>query len=266
MSYKTGIGQKILGNILYNNSNVEGNLSGNNISSIEYVNTQFQPFEPEINNINLTLTSLMIQLITLQNEYNILLQKNDRVIGSIITTSLLNPPSNYKLCNGDLIPTADYRELFNIIGYNYGGSGSNFALPNINQYFILGGNSSINNLPFSNLFSGNGFLGATNNYLKFGNISTFPIIDVMPPHTHTLNIEPHFHVIGFELQPYATTGLTNYVKSANQDGSHYSATAFSNIGINSGGRNVQQRDPISGISGLNYTPPFISINFYICVS
>jgi len=271
MSYKSGISQNILSNILYSNSNLEGQLSGDNISSIEYVNTEFQTVQQEVNNISLTsqmnqLTILQNEINNLQNQYNILLQKNNRVIGSIITTSLLIPPSNYKLCNGDLIPTTDYPELFNIIGYSYGGSGFNFALPNINQYFILGANNTINNLPVSNLFSGNGFLGATNNYLKFGNISTFPIIDVMPSHTHTMNNLPHSHIIGYDFQPYATTGLTHYVKSANQDGSHNSDTAFTNISMGSGGRDVQEIDNISNITGLNYTPPFISINFYMCVS
>jgi microcystin-dependent protein len=41
-------------------------------------------------------------------------------------------PVNWALCNGQLLPIAQYTALFSLLGTNYGGNGTtNFALPNL---------------------------------------------------------------------------------------------------------------------------------------
>lgn len=39
------------------------------------------------------------------------------------------PPTGWFLCYGQLLSTTSYPELFNVLGYVYGGSGASFALP-----------------------------------------------------------------------------------------------------------------------------------------
>ena len=256
MSYRTCNDQRILKNVLYSNNTLSGDLSGDNLASVEYVN----------NNISsIDLTTQKNELITLQNELNILIEKNKRIIGSITPSILLNPPTNYLICNGNSLLVSDYQELFNIIGYNYGGSGLNFSIPDFRSYYVLGGNNNINNLSFSNLFSGNNTTGATNNYLKFGSISTFPILTECPPHTHSYVDNGHSHSLPTDTQPFSTVGEIQYIKNANQDGNINSASNTTGIQILDAGNAIQATDPYSGLNGVNYTPPWFSITFLICV-
>jgi len=39
--------------------------------------------------------------------------------------------------------------------------------------------------------------------------------------------------------------------------------SYTNIQINNNGSNIQQTDPLSNISGVNITPPFFAVYFYI---
>jgi microcystin-dependent protein len=215
MSYRSSQ-QKVLKNILYSNNTLSGDLTGNNLASIEYVNTT-------VTSIN--LSQQKNELITLQNELNdlisqltILKAKNNRVIGSVIPTILLSPPINYLICNGQSLLVSSYPELFNIIGYNYGGFAGFFNLPDFRSYYILGGNSNENNLAVSNLFSGNGTTGTTNNYLKFGSVfpSGFPLLTEIPQHVHFFNDAGHAHQVWTEDQPFATFGAAQYIKKNNE--------------------------------------------------
>jgi microcystin-dependent protein len=257
MSYKSSSQQRSLKNVLYSNNTLTPlDLSGENLASIDYVNTNIQSID---------LTTQQNELINLQNELNILIEKNKRIIGSITPSILVGSPStNYLICDGQSILVSDYQELFSVIGYNYGGSGLNFSIPDFRSYFIVGGNNNINNLSFSNLFSGNNTTGATNNYLKFGSISTFPILSEVPNHTHSIVDNGHSHSLPTDLQPFSTIGETQYIKSANLGGSFNSANNTTGIIVLNSGNAIQTTDPYSGLNGVNYTPPWFSINFLIC--
>lgn len=58
-------------------------------------------------------------------------------IGSIKIWPSLTIPAGWKLCNGESLPTTAYSQLFNLIGYTYGGSGGHFNIPSISS-FVLG--------------------------------------------------------------------------------------------------------------------------------
>ena len=263
MSYLSSVNNKVLYNIFYSNNECSKDLSNNNFSSINYVNTN-------ISNIN--IDSQINQLIQLQNELNdilpklsILTEKNKRIIGSITTTILLTAPPNYLICDGSLLNVSDYQQLFNIIGYNFGGSGASFNLPNFRNYYILGGNNNINNIAVSNLFSGNGTTGAINNYKSSFNIfNGTPLLTVVPEHNHQLNDKGHFHQNDTQTQPYADVGLTQFIKQANQDGNVSSKIGFTGITISEQGTAIQETDvKFSGLNGVNITMPFISCTFII---
>ena len=49
-------------------------------------------------------------------------------------------PAGFLLCNGATVSKVTYPDLFNAIGYTYGGSGNDFNLPNLIDKFIEGGN------------------------------------------------------------------------------------------------------------------------------
>ena len=56
------------------------------------------------------------------------------------------PTTNWRECNGAGLSTSVYSDLFNVIGYTYGGSGATFNLPDLRGQFVTGiGNSTWNN-------------------------------------------------------------------------------------------------------------------------
>lgn len=47
-------------------------------------------------------------------------------------------PDGYLLCDGGLYATVDFPELFSVVGYSFGGSGANFAVPNLVDRTVIG--------------------------------------------------------------------------------------------------------------------------------
>ena len=48
-------------------------------------------------------------------------------------------PRNWKICDGSLLPIAQYQTLFALIGTTYGGNGAtNFAIPDTRGRILLG--------------------------------------------------------------------------------------------------------------------------------
>ena len=55
-------------------------------------------------------------------------------IGEIALLPLISVPSTWAACNGQLLPVAQYRDLFKLIGTTFGGDGvTTFATPNLTQ-------------------------------------------------------------------------------------------------------------------------------------
>lgn len=95
--------------------------------------------------------------------------------GTIIQCAAVNVPQGWLLCNGASILKNSYLNLYNAIGYTYGGFDNNFNVPDIRGRVPIG--------------SGSG-AGLTNRIL--GNIGGAErhqlTVDEMPAHTHTENI------------------------------------------------------------------------------
>lgn len=255
MSYQTASNQAILENVLYSNNITDGEKTYNP-ASIGYVNTQVEKID---------LTSQLATIISLQNQLNILIAKGARIIGRILTTSLLTTPENYMLCNGASISTSEYPELFSLIGYNYGGSGSNFNIPSFRSAYPVGANNTQNNLPYSNLMTGNNYLNSTSNYLLSGSVSNFPNFSKMAPHTHVIIDNGHSHILYTNTQ--TPTSIPNLNYNIKQSGASYlSSSSTTGLIVGSDGTQFQQVDPLSGLKGVNTTSPFVAYNFYICVN
>jgi microcystin-dependent protein len=59
-------------------------------------------------------------------------------VGTIKTFAGTVIPTNWVLCDGRTLDNTLYPDLFTAIGYKYGGSGSNFNLPDLRSKFIYG--------------------------------------------------------------------------------------------------------------------------------
>ena len=84
-----------------------------------------------------------------------------------------NIPNNWLLCNGASVSRTTYEKLFDIIGTQFGGSGSTFNLPDLQAKFTRGATSSAN-------------AGTTG-----GEDTHVLTISEIPSHTHTQNAHSH---------------------------------------------------------------------------
>jgi hypothetical protein len=272
MSFRTSLNQQVLPNTFYENTTVDLNENIlNSISSVQYVNDEILNINNDIIDINNTLTSLQNQINDINNEITTLSNEIVRTTGSIFILFSSTAPSYSLLCDGSSYLVADYQNLFNVIGYSYGGSGLNFNIPNMKSKFLLGANGTLNGVPASNLLSGNGTPGALNNFYISGNSwgnnanqAPFTILQFAPPHTHTVNDPGHSHQIG-DFPNYgsfapSTTPFINSTQTADSFTTSFNTTG---ITISNRGNKIQSFDPYSNISGVNITAPFMSVNFFI---
>ena len=60
-------------------------------------------------------------------------------VGAIVTWSTVNAPDGWLVCDGTGYDAEEYADLFDVIGYTYGGADGTFNVPDLRQRFILGG-------------------------------------------------------------------------------------------------------------------------------
>lgn len=193
-----------------------------------------------------------------------------RVIGEIKILLSSTPPPNYLPCNGVALDTTTYSALFSVIGYTYGGSGANFYIPNFQNNFPLGGNSNVNGVPVSNLATGAGAGGAINTYKAQSNFggslnTKTPLLQSVPSHTHAIQDNGHSHNVVYGVSSPSTItpiGAQQYLyPDTNVGGTTLSS--ITNISVLNTGTNIQSTDPVSNLAGVNITPPYIAVNFFI---
>lgn len=71
-------------------------------------------------------------------------QLRDQLVppGTIVAFGGKRAPQGWLLCDGVVVSTSEYPKLFASIGYTFGGSGSNFGLPNLKDQFLRGASPS----------------------------------------------------------------------------------------------------------------------------
>jgi microcystin-dependent protein len=302
MSYNSAINQTVRDQIFFENTSAinqpitQTNLSL--IANLQYVQDWIgQIFKPFMTIINPYFTGLMtgsninlsgyLSVPTIQNQTNFLsiptieinsIKYNISSVPSGTIKMLINnsnPPIGFLLCDGSSYLISDYQDLFNLIGYTYsdGGSGSYFNVPNFNSYFPIGANNQ-NNLgcALSNFVSGNNAQGANNNYLVSSNFggnssSVPPLLQQVPPHTHSITDDGHNHLSGvgaselpyIPIPPVGTYIIEPFIGGLN------TGTSVTNIIINDTGNNIQSIDSNTGLNGVNISPPYLSVFFYIAI-
>ena len=94
--------------------------------------------------------------------------------GAVIAFAGASPPTGWLLCNGSSVPTASDPALFAAIGYNYGGSGSQFNLPDMRGRTGIGaGQGTSAQGPLSNRTLGQA-LGEETRTLTIQNAAAYP--------------------------------------------------------------------------------------------
>ena len=270
MSFRSSLSQINLNNTYYRNNIVSLDTSEpDSIASINYVNEEALNINDNINNLNNTIISLQNQINSINTTITTLENSIVRITGTIFIGLTSTAPEYSLYCDGSSYLISDYPNLYNKIGTAYGGDGiTSFNVPNMKNFFLLGGNGSLNGVSASNLITGNGLSGANNNYLNFGSAypqgRNYPILTTVPNHNHTFSDAGHQHGVG-DGQSYAgfAIGTTPYLIDGPAPSDSLTSNSKSNIILEATGPSIQNTDPISGLNGVNITPPFFSCDFFI---
>jgi microcystin-dependent protein len=137
-------------------------------------------------------------------------------------------PYNYLPCDGRTLNTTEFADLFNVIGYRYGGSGTSFILPNLFDFPAVRTLSSDNTSTSGNLGTDQKFSTGHTHTLN-SHSST--------GHSHTLNSHSstgHTHTLG------ASTGNggVDHYHGATTGGASNNTHAHSYFKANSGANNT----------------------------
>lgn len=107
-------------------------------TALDTVTTYFQNTIDIIQN---TITSIQGDITNIQGDIvNIENTATENMpIGSMILYPVSTPPNaKWLKCEGQTLDNTLYPDLFAVIGYNYGGSGVNFSLPDLRKKFVAG--------------------------------------------------------------------------------------------------------------------------------
>lgn len=154
-------------------------------------------------------------------------------IGTVVEFAGSTTPDGWLLCDGRSLSKTQYSDLFNVIGYTYGGSGNNFNLPNLKGRVPVGYNSS--ETEFNTL----GKTGGEKKHTL--------TIDEMPNHAH----DPALDIDGNPVYWGGTGTLLNlqpaigYQWNAGSNGSHIRTSST------------------GGSQAHNILQPYITVNFII---
>jgi microcystin-dependent protein len=178
-------------------------------------------------------------------------------------------PTGWLFCNGASVATASYSDLYLAIGYQYGGSGANFILPDLRGRVVagvdaMGGTTAANRLGTAGLgvAAGLGSVGGSETHTLGtaqlpNHTHTGTVNAANATHQHTGSVENHRHTIGddgnhqHDLNSWndatpTNTGATGYPISLR--GQYQASNIMSYSGNHSHG----------GYTG--YTQPTVTIN------
>jgi len=149
-------------------------------------------------------------------------------IGEVRQFGLSAPPAGWLECNGDSVLIADYPDLFDAIGENFGSSvGGNFVLPDM-RFRPAVGLGELDSNPAYEIGLG----------MKLGQEEVALGTNELPTHTHAINDPGHTHP---PLSPLTTfignrSGGTNTLPASNQVGvAATTGSATTGIAINNAG-------------------------------
>ena len=183
---------------------------------------------------------------------------NQYFVGQIVTGMMPQASlgTSFLICDGTQYNTAQYPELFTIIGFNYGGDGNTyFKVPQMQKAFPIGGNSVTGNPAVPYYVDIDDFRDPQY-YSGITGGSTY--ITKAPAHSHGIT-EPntgqgHSHGYG---EGYAHTGVGTdaYCVKVPDTADNAYNTAFHTTGITI-------NDNIS-LGRIGVVPPFIAVNYWI---
>jgi microcystin-dependent protein len=172
------------------------------------------------------------------------------------------PPAGFLLCDGASISTTTYGQLFAAIGYGYGGSGSNFNIPDTRGRFLAGadnmGGTAANRLTGYTITTAGGAQSIT---LSTGQL---------PAHNHGVTDPGHNHAITDPGHNHTLVALQNGGGGSSLPGGGAvsiaptitTSTSTTGVTINTNTTGITTQNTGSG-SAITTIPPVLAINHII---
>ena len=106
-------------------------------ASVGVIDLQIIDIQTDIIDIQTDITDINVEIVNIQNEF-----VDQMPLGAMMMYPLAVAPNvKWSLCEGQNLSTTLYADLFSIIGYNFGGSGASFRLPDMRSKFFAGYNA-----------------------------------------------------------------------------------------------------------------------------
>jgi microcystin-dependent protein len=176
----------------------------------------------QVDNVNWALSEALASELTPVGDYKYSEQKNNHAQGA----------GTWVICNGQSLSTLLFPQLFALIGYQYGGSGNNFNVPNITGQVMANANSN-------------------HSYSSFAGADLVTV--VLPQHTHTATDSGHSHGVNDPGHSHGITDpqhthTTNAVYTTGGSGYGTGGTSWQNATINKASTGISINTGKTGIT------------------
>lgn len=183
--------------------------------------------------------------IAVQNSNNQYLQSISYVaVGTIFPYAGISAPDSFMLCDGSELDVNEYADLFNVIGYTYGGSGDVFKIPDLRGMTLIGSGAfdykdAVTGETKTKIYA----VGQTG-----GEAEHTLTVDEMPGHSH--NVVSSADAARLVLNQSGVGGAS-YAFADNLGNGHYSTWIT---------------DTMGGDQAHNNMPPYMVLNYIIKVN
>lgn len=178
----------------------------------------------------------------------------DPYVGEIRMVGFNFAPNGWALCNGQLLPIAQYSALFSLLGTTFGGNGtSNFALPNLQGRVPLGVGQGIG-LPVYNW----GQMG--------GQASLTLLPNQLPSHTHTVTppVSNANATADSPVNAYPAVNVTNI--TGGQRGETAKTMTYASAPATGANSGSFQTSPAGASQPISIEPAYLAVYFIIALN
>lgn len=161
--------------------------------------------------------------------------------GSVVSFAGNVIPNGWVMCDGSTYDGTNptYKDLWNTIGSNYGGSQTSFRVPNLGNRVPVGLDSgSVRSTLFASIGAWTGASSVTLSSSTTGVLAHSHSVDESAVHTHSPSWSTHYHTVGYisstSNTPSTGKGDGNTINNWDNGSSYNLTGGWTNVTLNAG--------------------------------